>query len=297
MPALCHFSPKALNEAALPPALRRLARTLPDTVPGRALVGPLVVAYASELLLGGASTLPPWHSRPGARFLVIADVPEPALLRLPALLGVRRPDERIHATRDSGAVRRLIVSLVRPEPVLGIVDAYVLGNALHVVTGDFAFRSFPLDRVPGLDRLGDTAARELEIDEDGSYLHWPAGDLHVGVSQLLQAVDPAYLADIAIERYSNDQTGAALRSIREEKRIRQSDIPGLSERQVRRIEDGISRLRAETARKFSAAFAMSLGDLLDEIARRAGQLRTARETAPVEAKPVKRARAAKVRRP
>lgn len=296
MPVLLHFSGKALNEAALPAPLRRLARTLPDMVAAKTLAGPLVVAYASELILENGTALPQWHSRADTRFLVIIDVPEPALVRLPASLGLRRADERIHATRDSGAIRRLIISLARPEPVLGIVDAYVLGDTLNVVTGDFVFRSFPLDRVPGLDTLRGTAAHEFEIDEDGSYLYWPGDDLHLGVSQLLQAADPMYLADIEIERYSSDHTGAALRSIREEKRIRQSDIPGLSERQVRRIEDGISRLRAEAARKFSEAFAMPLGDLLDEIARRAGQLRIARETALMEAKPAKRARATKVRR-
>jgi hypothetical protein len=278
-----------LNEAELPARLRRLVKTLAGSLPPDEMAAPLVVAYASELILGNGTALPRWHSRPDTRFLIIIDVPEPAIIRLPELLGLRRADDRIHATRDPGAIRRLIISLSRRDPFLGIVDAYIVGNTLDVVTGDFVLRSFPLDRVPGLDALGDVAAREFEIDEDGSYLHWPAGDLHMGVSQLLQAVDPMYLAEIEIERYSNDHTGAALRSIREEKRVRQSDIRGLSERQVRRIEDGISRLRADTARKFAEAFAMPLGDLLNEVARRAGQLRSAQETAPAEAKRTKNA--------
>jgi hypothetical protein len=116
---------------------------------------------------------------------------------------------------------------------------------------------------------------EFEIDADGSYLYWVSRDIHLGVSQILQDADPMYLADMAIERNRRDRTGAALRRMREEAGLRQSDIPGLSERQVRRIEDGISRLRVPTAERFAAAFRMTLGTLLDNLGRHASEIRKA----------------------
>jgi transcriptional regulator with XRE-family HTH domain len=156
--------------------------------------------------------------------------------------------------------------------MLGIIDAYVWGDQLTIVTGDFQFRAFPLSRIPLVAGLAPQEQIAFEISADGSRIHWPARDIHLGVSQILQEADPMYLADIAIERNGTDRTGAALRRLREERDLRQTDIPDLGERQVRRIEEGITRLRVESAAKFAAAFAMDLTSLLDEIGRYAGEL-------------------------
>jgi transcriptional regulator with XRE-family HTH domain len=57
--------------------------------------------------------------------------------------------------------------------------------------------------------------------------------------------------------------------MRDERGLRQSDIPGLSERQVRRIEKAISRLSGDAANRFAAAFGMSVEYFLDQVARAA----------------------------
>jgi len=238
-----------------------------------------VAGFASELMSSTTAEFPPVCGGPSTRCLAVIDVPEPALMRLPALLELRRPDYRLHVTRDIGVVRRLLVSSLREDPRLGVVDAYLLGDSLVVVTGDFEIRSFPLARVPELAALGPGERGTFEIDADGACLHWPARDLHVGVSQLLQATDPAFATGIEIERNANDLSGRALRSIREERGVRQVDVPGLSERQVRRIEDGLSRLRPASAASFAAALGMTVSELLAEVGRRAGHWR-ARVTTP-----------------
>ncbi|MFL5383871.1 MAG: hypothetical protein ACJ8GN_15225 [Longimicrobiaceae bacterium] len=268
----CHISAALLKAGSLSAALRRVARRIAAPGTGAALAAPVVAGFASELL-SGTTAFPAACGGLSTRYLVVIDVPEPALMRLPALLELRRPDYRLHVTRNVGAVRRLLVSSLREDPRLGVVDAYLLGDALIVLTGDFEIRSFPIARVPELAALSADERGAFEIDADGAYLHWPARDLHVGVSQLLQATDPAFATGIEIERNSNDLGGRALRSIREERGVRQIDVPGLSERQVRRIEDGLSRLRPASASSFAAALGMSVGDLLAEIGRRAVQLR------------------------
>ncbi|HEX8832389.1 MAG TPA: helix-turn-helix domain-containing protein [Longimicrobium sp.] len=240
-----------------------------------AFAAPAVVVFASEL--AGGSVVPPEWSRGGTtRYLVVADVPEPVLPRVFSALDLRKPDQRVHVTRDTGVVRRLLVASARREPMLGIVDAFVWNETLTLVTGDLAFRSFPAGRVPVVAKLASEERHRFEIGADGSHLYWPSGDIHLGVSQILQQADPMYLADIAIKRDRQDHTGAALRRLREEKGLRQTDIAGLSERQVRRIEEGISRLRVPSAEKFAAAFGMDVGTLLDEVARYAGESRLAR---------------------
>jgi transcriptional regulator with XRE-family HTH domain len=67
--------------------------------------------------------------------------------------------------------------------------------------------------------------------------------------------------------------------MREQRALRQTDIPGISARQVSRVEAGVSRLRYAAAQKFAEAFGMETGALLDELGRRAPALR-AREQVP-----------------
>lgn len=249
----------------------------------QAFSAPVIVAFASELIRHSIA-LPEWSAGGTTRYLMIVDVPDQVLPQVFSTLDLRRPDQRVHATRDAGVIRRLLVATARREPMLGIVDAYVWNQTLTLVTGDFQFRSFPLNRVPRIAGLPVEEQGQFEVNVDGSHLYWPSGDIHLGVSQILQNVDPMYLADIAIERNRQDHTGAALRRLREEHRLRQADITGLSERQVRRIEEGISRLRVETAEKFATAFGIELGALLHQVGRYAGEIHRAsvapRERAP-----------------
>lgn len=269
----CFISEKLLRAATLPRHLRLRAADVQTEDGCGALSAPLFACMASELLAGELGALEAKRG-PSTRYLVVIDVPEPALVRLPSVLELRRPEQRLHVTRDAGALRRLLVATLRDDPRLGVVDAYVLGGELVVLCGDLQTRSFPVARVPSLAALRAGDRERFEIDADGAYLYWPAGDLHLGVAQLLQAADPAYLADVYMERYSRDLTGPALRRMREERGLKQVDIAGLSERQVRRIEDGISRLRAASAQHFAAAFRIPLDAFLAELARRAGDLRT-----------------------
>lgn len=270
----CYISPQALSSPELPSQLRKLGRSLVASEGSQAFSAPLIVAFASELIRDSIK-LPEWSAGGTTRYLIVVDVPDQVLPQVFSSLDLRRPDQRLHATRDRGVVRRLLVATARREPMLGIVDAYAWDEILTLVTGDFQFRSFPLNRVPRIAKLPAEEQGRFELNVDGSHLYWPGEDIHLGVSQILQNADPMYLADIAIERNRQDHTGAALRRIREEHGRRQVDINGLSERQVRRIEDGISRLRVDTAEKFAAAFGMDLSALLDQVGRYAGELHRA----------------------
>lgn len=265
-----YISRAAQKLAALPAHLRKVAQGL--AVEG--IKAPVCVVCASEVLAPGRVELPVRDPGAETRYLVLVDVPGQALVRLPRALGLHRPEYRLCQTPDAGSLRRLLIALARPEPMLGIVDAYAVGASLHMVTGDFEFRCFPMPKIPALSPLGASERPRFVIDADGSYLHWPERDIHLGVSQLLQEVDPAFMADVAIRRSERDRLGPALRTIREERGLRQADISGIGERQVHRIETGVSRLRYESAQKFAKAFGMTTGALLDDLARRAAVQRT-----------------------
>ena len=251
----------------LPPGpLRRRARELIDSEDpdvGRSLV----IESASRLLTGGGPDLPDWVDSE-TRFLVVADVAEPALLRLPAVLGLHKPHLRLHVSRDPGVVKRLVLAQSRSEPWEGIVDAYVFRNSLVVVLGDMTIREFPKQRLPKVGRMTQESFEAFEIEEFGSFLHWASGDVHLGASQLLQAVDPMYLTDVEIRRYAREKVSLALADMRGERGMKQTEIGGLSERHVRRLEKEEVRLTVDAAEKFAAAFELDLSEFLAELSRR-----------------------------
>ncbi len=108
-----------------------------------------------------------------------------------------------------------------------------------------------------------------------------------GPSQLLQAVDPMFLADIAIERYTAEKMSLALRLLREERGFTQSQIPGISDRHVRRLENEEIRFTSEAAQKYSEAFGVSIGEFLTDLGRYVGRLQDGSEAPPTEVAPGK----------
>ena len=228
----------------------------------------IVVATAGDLLGSQGDVLLPDWTDAETRYLVVADVPEAALMRLPEVLAMHKPHLRLHTSRDPRVVKRFLIAQTRAEAWEGIVDAYVLGTSLITVLGDLTIREFPVSRLPRLKEASSTEWASFELDSSGSYLYWESKDLHLGASQLLQAVDPMYLTDVEIQRYAMEKVSLALLDMRESRSLNQGDIAGLSERQVRRLEREESRLTVEAAEKFAEAFGLSLSDFLSELSER-----------------------------
>ena len=232
----------------------------------------LVVGRASELIGPQRVRLPKWVDTE-TRYLVVVDVPEQAVLRLPSTLRLHKPDQRLQLCRDPSVVKRLVIALSRPAPWEGILDAYILEESLVVVLGDMSVREFPIKRLPRIRRFEPAALQRFEIDSAGSYLYWPEQDVHMGPSQMLQAVDPMYLADVEIRRYEMEKVSLALLDMRTERQLRQGEIPGLSERHVRRFEREEARLTVDAATKFASAFGQTRSEFLDELSQRLTALR------------------------
>ena len=252
---------------------RSLARQLAAS--SRPGPGPsLVVARASELIGPHRLRLPNWADT-DTRYLVVLDVPEQAALRLATALRLHKPDRRLQVCRDPLVVKRLVIALKRPAPWEGILDAYVLEDSLVMVLGDMSVRDFPIGMLPRVRRFEPAAVGQFVIDSSGSYLYWPDRDVHMGPSQMLQAVDPMHLADVEIRRYEMEKLSLALLDMRSDRHLKQTEIQGLSERHVRRLEKEKTRLTVEAATKLARAFDMTLPEFLDELSRRITGLRGA----------------------
>lgn len=232
----------------------------------------LVVARATEILGNGPWNLPPWVDTE-TQYLVVLDVPEQTIPRLATILRLHKPDRRLHISRDPGVVRRSVIALSRSAPWEGLIDAYVVSDLLCVLLGDMVEREFPRRELPQLRNASRKVFENFSIDSAGSFLYWPDLDLHIGASQMLQAVDPTYLADVEIERYTMASVSQALQAMRVERDLRQTDIEGLSERHVRRLEKERARLTVDAAEKLARAFGQDLGGFLNELSERVVSLR------------------------
>lgn len=267
------FSARVLSQGELPEALRAVAH---DLQASRAADEPgVVVACASELLFDELR-LPDWTHGADTRFLVVMDLPWPAAMRLPSRLGLHKPHVRLHVTDDPYALRRLLVAQHRKRPFQGLVDAYLMQRTLVLVLGSMEILGLETSEASPLRSLEPEELASFEIDVDGSYLHWPDRDLHLGASQLVREVDAEYLAELEIERFTKDVTGPAIARMRESRGLRQVDVRGLSERQVRRLEKGVSRLTFEAAEKLADSLETSLDEFLTELAKRARELSDSR---------------------
>lgn len=237
----------------------------------------LVVARAAEILGTAPWNLPPWVDT-GTQYLVVLDVPEQTIPRLATILRLHKPDQRLHISRDPEVAKRIVIALSRSAPWEGIVDAYVISDLLCVLLGDMTERELPKKELPRLRNVSRKVFEHFTIDSAGSFLHWPDLDLHMGPSQMLQAVDPAYLADVEIERYAMENVSQALYDMRVERGLRQTDIEGLSDRHVRRLENEQIRLSVGAAEKYARAFGKDLGMFLDELSRRVTALKVGHES-------------------
>jgi len=163
-------------------------------------------------------------------------------------------------------LRRLTAGLKSKENEGRIFDARLEDGILQVVSADFERLEVTISKIGPLAKAGKETAERFEIDEDGSYIYWPDLDLHLGWEQLQQVVDP-----LAVQRAKqknrqfNVRYGAAIRKFREEKGLAVTAIPGLSHKQLRRIERGESRLTSNAASKLAEAHGITPNEYLQAV--------------------------------
>jgi hypothetical protein len=148
-----------------------------------------------------------------------------------------------------------------------ILDARIEDGILRVVSPDFRRMEIPISKVDELSKADKKTVEQFEIDDDGAYVYWPDLDLHLGWDQLFQIVDPEAARKAQQKSHQfNERYGAAIRRVREEKDLATSETPGLSYKQLRRIEGGECRLTSNAAKKLAKAHGMTPNEYLQKLA-------------------------------
>ena len=150
-----------------------------------------------------------------------------------------------------------------------IADAEVVGDDLFVTSCEPTTYRVPISSVPAMGKVPVTERSDFRVADDGSYLMWPAQDIHLDLDSLLLGIEPERrLRAEKVKRTYGLSYGEAIARLRDERGIRQEDVPGLSSREIRRIESE-GEVTVDSLRKLALAHNMDLPEYLNEVAKQA----------------------------
>jgi len=123
--------------------------------------------------------------------------------------------------------------------------------------------------IPVLAGMSSDALVKFDLSASGSRMRWPASDVDINLDTIREYADPEVRREHeARARQEAARYAGAIRAFREERGLKQSDITGLTDRQVRRLEEGETVPRIGTLRTLASAHGMSVDDYLGELAKR-----------------------------
>jgi uncharacterized protein DUF2442/helix-turn-helix protein len=164
---------------------------------------------------------------------------------------------RIVLARRSGAQKELIASV-------SIEDGKLVAWSCEP-------RRFevPVAQIPVLARMSAAALAKFDLSASGSRIRWPDEDVDINLDTIREYADPDVRRQHEIHaRQEAARYAKAIRQLREERGLKQADIDGLTERQVRRLEQGDTVPQIETLRRLATAHGMVVDDYLHELAKR-----------------------------
>ncbi len=184
-----------------------------------------------------------------------------------------RSSHRLHIaskrdkTSEGELLYRLVSGMAEHDASKSIVDAWVEGEDLVLLSPSFDRMIVPSDRLSRF--LGNDLSKlsNFEIDEDGRFLCWPHSDSHLGWKQFHQLIDPTVaLEDAKKSDQFKVNYGNAIRTLRELLGLKQSEIVGLTPRQLRRIEHGEQVVSKKALEALSRAHGIPIDTYLRKLA-------------------------------
>ena len=175
---------------------------------------------------------------------------------------------------EPSVVRRVLGAWTAKAPDRLIAAAAAVGDTLEVVSCSLERFQVPFSAIPALAEMPEPDRENFEIDPDGTRISWPKHEVDLDLDSIRYAVDPAWRERTDRSMKLRDQRfGEAVARVRERFGLTQEMIPGISERQVRRIEKEGCRPRLKTLRLLARAHDLGLSEYLDEVGQEARKIR------------------------
>jgi len=188
-----------------------------------------------------------------------------------ALLAADRPVAP-YLVPDREALRRLVFARAAHAEDKLIASVSLDGNEIVVWSCEPKPYRVSLSAIRALARMPRAALATFRVSESGSRVHWDEGDIDLGLDTFRVHVDPAFRA--RKEREVRNEAGryaSAIRALREERGLKQSEIPGLSEREVRRLEMGDHMPQYGSLEKLARSHGLGVEEYLAALARRSSE--------------------------
>lgn len=169
---------------------------------------------------------------------------------------------------DWEAARRLVRAHGRGAADKLIASASLEDETLYVWSCEPRLYRCPVKDVPALAHLTKKQLKNFRVSSSGSRLHWPDADVDINLDSIRAQVDPKVRKQAeAAFRHEAAEYAEAIKAVRKEHGLRQEDIPGVSERELRRLEKGEVFPHSNTVEKLAAAHKLSVADYLKELAK------------------------------
>jgi transcriptional regulator with XRE-family HTH domain len=183
-----------------------------------------------------------------------------------------------HIASDVQILHRMSVARRAKAEKKLVSQAYVEDDKLVMWNCEPTRFEMPISEIPPLLGMSAKSLTALEVVSSG--VHWPDGDVDISLDTLLEYNNPTVRHRREVRaRREVALYAKAVRRFREERGLKQAGIAGLSERQVRRIEDGDSFPHMDTLVKLAAAHSLSVNEYLGALARRSGRAKARRRVA------------------
>lgn len=180
-------------------------------------------------------------------------------------------DREVYIAPDARAVARMVRARQAKAEAKLIASAAVEDGKLVVWTCEPRRYAVATSDVPALAELTPGALTNFEVSESGSRIRWKDGRVDLNLDVIRAYADPDVRRQHeAAHRKEAVRYAGAIRRLREDRGLTQSGVAGLSERQVRRLEEGDTIPHSSTLKKLATAHGMSIQDYLRELAKRSG---------------------------
>jgi len=167
------------------------------------------------------------------------------------------------------AVRRIVLARRAHAEKELIASAAVEDGKLVVWSCEPVRFEVPVSEIPALAGMSAGALGRFEVSQSGSHIHWPDDDVDLNLDTIREHADPEVRREHqARARQEAARYAGAIRQLREERGLKQSDIAGLTDRQVRRLEQGDTVPQIDTLKRLANAHGMAIDDYLHELAKR-----------------------------
>ena len=169
----------------------------------------------------------------------------------------------VHSNND--VVKRVLTAWNYGAQNKLIADAAVFGD--NLVVRDCALNRYviPFTAIADLATIRLEDRTHFAISEEGSGISWSKYDIDINLDSIKSALNPEpYIAEA---REHDRLIGAAIARLRQKHGLRQTDIAGLDERHLRKIESGCHRATTRSLQALADAHGLTLNAYLNKLSR------------------------------